>query len=646
MYEDRREKFSFKNFFLTLLIVLLFIFLMLWLFPTKNYVNNRLKDSETVHDLERLSVLYDEIFANNVSRMKDAAIGYFTNERMPQKVGESKKLTLQEMYDLHLVLKMKDKDGKACDVKKSYVEMTKYTEEYRLKVNLKCGSYEDYIIVYLGCYSYCPTGICEKVVSTPSKTTAKEEKKYDNKKEEPEKYSCTVAKGRYYDKDGNVVSKSDYKKSCTTEPEPEKYSCKVVNGKYYDKDGNVVSKSEYDKSCTTEPEPEKYSCKVVNGKYYDKDGNVVSKSEYDKSCTTEPEPEKYSCKVVNGKYYDKDGNVVSKSEYDKSCTTEPEPEKYSCKVVDGKYYDKNGNVVSKSEYDKSCTTQPEPIKYYCRVVNGKYYDKNGNIVGKAEYDKSCTTQPEKKYLYEYKLVVPDSTVCPTNWSAWQKQKINATDLVKVDTKTEKEITGYDTVKVPVTTTETVKKQVTEKYIKEYVTELVKTGTKQIQVGTTTKTVTEKVAVGTIEKKTGEIGRGTVIPNNTSTYHYKLVGVPETPESCSYCRNETMYTWEVYKVETVYDVVEKKVQVPVYKTVNVYEKKEVPVYGFRTVEKEEVVTNTTYTEKKVPKYGNVTYYRSKVCTIKKGYTDIKWSESQNDTELINKGYKLTGNVKQA
>ena len=109
MYEERREKFSFKNFFLTLLLVLLFVFLMLWLFPTKNYVDNKLKgqstSDSTVYDLDRLSVLYDEIFANNVSRMKEAAIGYFTNERMPSKVGDSKKLTLQEMYDLHLVLK-------------------------------------------------------------------------------------------------------------------------------------------------------------------------------------------------------------------------------------------------------------------------------------------------------------------------------------------------------------------------------------------------------------------------------------------------------------------------------------------------------------------------------------------------------------
>ena len=162
MYDERKDTFSFKNFFLTILLVLLFVFLMLWLFPTKW----DLKDLQSSYDLERLSVLYDEIFANNVARMKDAAIGYFTNERMPQKVGDSKKLTLQEMYDLHLVLKMKDKDGNACHVTRSYVEMTKYTDEYRLKVNLSCGDQEDYIIVYLGCYDYCSGEICEKRVTT------------------------------------------------------------------------------------------------------------------------------------------------------------------------------------------------------------------------------------------------------------------------------------------------------------------------------------------------------------------------------------------------------------------------------------------------------------------------------------------------
>ena len=434
MYEERKEKFSFKSFFLTLLLVLLFVFLMLWLFPTKSYIDDRL---QSTYDLERLSVLYDEIFANNVGRMKDAAIGYFTNERMPQKVGESKKLTLGQMYDLHLVLKMKDKDGKPCDTEKSYVEMTKYTEEYRLKVNLSCGAQEDYIIVYLGCYNYCSSGICEKRIPTPSPTTQKEEQK-----------------------------------------------------------------------------------------------------------------------------------------------TDPKPE--------------------------------DPIK--------------------------------KEYLYEYKLVVDDTKSCG-NWTDWSKTKVTASDLVKVETKTVKEVTGYKTVKVPVTKTETVTKQVTERYISRYVTQLVQTGTKEVQVGTTTKTVTEEVKVGTVEVATGKIGTGTTVPKNTSTKVYKVLST-DTVDNCSYCENKTMYTWEVYEIKPVYEVREVTKTVPVYKTIKVYETKEVPVYDFRTVEKQEQVTTTTYVDKKVEQYGDVTYYKSQTCKINKGYTDIKWSKSKLDTSLIGKGYKFTGNVKEA
>ena len=451
MYEERKEKFSFKSFFLTLLLVLLFIFLMLWLFPTRSYVDNKLKST---YDIESLSVMYDEIFANNVERMKDAAVGYFTTERLPKKVGESKKLTLKEMINLHLVLKLKDRDGRECDQTKSYVEITKYEEEYRLKVNLSCGKAEDYIIVYLGCYNYCPNGVCEKRVTTP-------------------------------------------------------------------------------------------------------------------------EP------------------IV----------------KHTCKVIDGKYYDKEGKVVDKTAYDKSCN--PEPVV--------------------------------KTKLYEYKLEVSDKTTC-NDWSNWQKESVSATNLKKVETKTEKEVSGYKTVEYPETVKETVKKEVTEKYVVKNIVKLVLTGTKDIKVDTTTETKTERVKVGSVEVDTGVIHTGTKVPANTDTMHYKVIST-STRDDCSYCENSTVYAWREYKVEPVYDVVEKTVEIPVYKTVNVYEQKTVPVYDYRTVEVEEEVEKTITKTKQVPEYKDVTYYRYQTCEFKAGYTDIKWSKSNDDKELINKGYKLTGNEKE-
>ena len=447
MYEERREKFSFRSFFLTILLVLLFVFLMLWLFPTKWDVKNL----QSNYDIERLSVLYDEIFANNVARMKDAAIGYFTNERMPQKVGESKKLTLREMYELHLVLKMKDKNGNACHVEKSYVQMTKFDEEYQLKVNLSCGDQEDYIIVYLGCYNYCNGGICEKKATTPA-----------------------------------------------------------------------VKPTEQPKQ---EVKPQ-----------------------------TKPQ-------------------------------VKPE-------------------------------VKPQPV-----------------------------TPITKKYSYEYKLVTEDKTTC-TGWSKWTKNEIKSTDNVKVETKTESEIVKYNEKKVQTgTKTEKVKTGTTvESFISHYTTELTIVDTKQVKVGTTTKEVTEKVKVGTIEKFVG-IDRGTKVPDSTSTTIYKNPVSTDKIETCSYCNQETEYTWEIWSVEPVYDVVTKTVTVPVYKTVNVFEEKSVPVYDIRNVDVIEEKVTPVYKTVKIPVYEDIKYYREKTCTVTKGTTSIKWSTNKMDFDLIGKGYKLTGNVKE-
>lgn len=111
---------------------------------------------------KQTSPIADETFYNNLERMKDAASSYYTLERLPGEEGDTTKLTLEEMINQKLVLTLSDKNGKKCDVKKSYVEVTKLATEYQMKVYLSCSGEEDYIIVYMGCYDYCKNFICEK----------------------------------------------------------------------------------------------------------------------------------------------------------------------------------------------------------------------------------------------------------------------------------------------------------------------------------------------------------------------------------------------------------------------------------------------------------------------------------------------------
>ncbi len=164
MYSDDEEKrgFPIRDFLIRLVLIIIFVLLLMWLLPPRLKGNN-----------VDLSPLTNRIFNANIQAMKEAAIPYFTTERLPKKVGDEAKLTLQEMLDKKLLLPFTDKNGDSCDTKNSYVLVTKEENEYLLKVYLKCNDDEDYILVHIGCYSYCTTenGVCEKEETQKPTTT-------------------------------------------------------------------------------------------------------------------------------------------------------------------------------------------------------------------------------------------------------------------------------------------------------------------------------------------------------------------------------------------------------------------------------------------------------------------------------------------
>ena len=137
--EETRKSSIVRDLIIKIFLILLFVFLITILFPMPN-----------------LTAFYDSVFNNNVQSMKDAADSYFTKERMPEKVGDSVKLTLQQMLDKKLILPFLDKDGNECDANKSYIKVTKGEKEYTLEVHLSCPNKEDYIIEPIGCYNFCP----------------------------------------------------------------------------------------------------------------------------------------------------------------------------------------------------------------------------------------------------------------------------------------------------------------------------------------------------------------------------------------------------------------------------------------------------------------------------------------------------------
>lgn len=144
--ENRKSTFI-RDLIVKVLLIVLFIFLLMFLFPMPN-----------------LTTFYDAIFNNNVQTMKNAAEKWYTTDRMPKEDGDIEKLTLQEMLDKKLILPFVDKDGNTCDTDSSYVSVTKDGEEYILKVSLTCGSQTDYIIEHIGCYNFCKDNSCVQQV--------------------------------------------------------------------------------------------------------------------------------------------------------------------------------------------------------------------------------------------------------------------------------------------------------------------------------------------------------------------------------------------------------------------------------------------------------------------------------------------------
>jgi len=275
MYRSREDGFVLTDIILQILFFVLFIFALIWLFPTKGFINNMEKQEVSGNSAD-YQVLSNRIFNENLLDMKVAAESYYTTPRLPRNTGDKVSMTLKEMIDKKLVLSIQDKNGSSCDINNSYVEIAKRADEYELKVVLSCSGKEDYLIVHLGCYQYCENDICEKsndtnIVSNtkPTQTTVVE---------------SIVTTERPVINNNITINNCVNCEEGPIRTEPV-YYCKYINGKYYGKNGNVVDSITYQKECVAEPV---YYCKYVNGKYYGKNGNVVDSTTYQKECITVP----------------------------------------------------------------------------------------------------------------------------------------------------------------------------------------------------------------------------------------------------------------------------------------------------------------------------------------------------------------------
>ena len=113
------------------------------------------------------AVVYDSKYIENINAMKAVAKSYYTVDRLPENVGDTKSLTLSEMVEKKLIFRFADKNNNYCDEESSKVVITKNSNtNYLMRVELNCGDQKDYILETIGCYDVCAYGNCKQQTET------------------------------------------------------------------------------------------------------------------------------------------------------------------------------------------------------------------------------------------------------------------------------------------------------------------------------------------------------------------------------------------------------------------------------------------------------------------------------------------------
>jgi len=228
MYEERRNSFTLRDIILQILLIVLFVLIMVWLFPTKNY----LKEQNVVEN--------DKLYTDYITSMTEAAKDYYTTAKVPTKTGASVKMTLGAMIEDKLVLEI---GGNAvCDNKLSYVEVTKMDTDYQMRVELSCEDYHDYVIVTIGCKDFC--SLCGETTKPVTKPSTENTDKEDVK---PQPQVATKYTVTFDSNGGSAVSSQTVESGKTaakpTNPTKEGYTFVewTLNGVAYDFNAAVKS---------------------------------------------------------------------------------------------------------------------------------------------------------------------------------------------------------------------------------------------------------------------------------------------------------------------------------------------------------------------------------------------------------------------
>ena len=173
MYTEEYERrgFPIKG-IINVMLIGVAVALLIWSYPKISKLNFAKKASqnagETIATLskeekketkkEENTSKYSQTFIENMRRYKKIVLSNY-KKYLPQRVGDTTKLTLNDMLQLKMLVPLVNQDNEEYDKEESYYQITNIGDEYLMKLNLKDSKEEAYLWIYIGDYNYCKSFI-------------------------------------------------------------------------------------------------------------------------------------------------------------------------------------------------------------------------------------------------------------------------------------------------------------------------------------------------------------------------------------------------------------------------------------------------------------------------------------------------------
>lgn len=143
---NNNKRFIDWHFILKVILIIILIVLIIFLvFKIKNKNVSKPVKNNNANNTQEVSMVFDD----NINAVIDASKKYFFIQgNLPENVGETKSITVKKLIEGKFLTELVDSKGNVCGYNTSGASLTKYQNDYKLEVTVKCSDKQDTKVFY------------------------------------------------------------------------------------------------------------------------------------------------------------------------------------------------------------------------------------------------------------------------------------------------------------------------------------------------------------------------------------------------------------------------------------------------------------------------------------------------------------------